>query len=252
MKVSEAGSARRRRETFRDLDVIATSTDPAGADRALRRPRQRRRRASRRATRRRPCSRTTASGSTCASCRRSRTGTCCSTSPARRSTTSRCARTPSAAASRSPSTAVTNTETGEELTAADEEELYAHLGYAYIPPELRENGGELEAARKGELPVLVERADLRGDLHCHSTWSDGKATIEQMALAAQRARARVPRAVRPLAAAPRRPAAAPVGGDRRAQRAPRAVPDPEGDRGEHPRQRRARRRRRGAASRSTG
>jgi len=80
---------------------------------------------------------------------------------------------------------VTNTETGEEFTAADETELYAHLGYAYIPPELRENCGELEAARRGELPVLVERADLRGDLHSHTTWSDGKATLEQMVLAAQ-------------------------------------------------------------------
>jgi DNA polymerase (family X) len=80
---------------------------------------------------------------------------------------------------------VRNTETGEEFTAADEEELYAHLGYAYIPPELRENGGELAAARSGELPTLVERGDLRGDLHSHSTWSDGKASIEEMALAAQ-------------------------------------------------------------------
>ena len=88
--------------------------------------------------------------------------------------------------------AVTNIETGEEFTAADEEELYAHLGYAYIPPELRENGGELEAARKGELPELVERGDLRGDLHSHSTWSDGKATLEEMALARAGARPRVP------------------------------------------------------------
>jgi DNA polymerase (family 10) len=80
---------------------------------------------------------------------------------------------------------VTNTETGEEFTAADEEELYAHLGYAYIPPELRENSGELVAARDGSLPALVERSDLRGDLHSHSTWSDGKASIEQMARAAQ-------------------------------------------------------------------
>jgi DNA polymerase (family X) len=80
---------------------------------------------------------------------------------------------------------VTNVETGEEFTAADEDELYAHLGYAYIPPELRENGGELAAARNGTLPTLVERSDLRGDLHSHSTWSDGKATLEQMALAAR-------------------------------------------------------------------
>jgi DNA polymerase (family 10) len=52
----------------------------------------------------------------------------------------------------------------------------------FIPPELRENGGELEAARRGELPALVELGDLKGDLHCHSTWSsDGHNTIEEMA-----------------------------------------------------------------------
>ena len=82
--------------------------------------------------------------------------------------------------------AVTEVETGEVFTAADEEELYAFLGYAYIPPELRENGGELEAARAAaSCPTLVERGDLRGDLHSHTTWSDGKATIEEMARAAQ-------------------------------------------------------------------
>jgi DNA polymerase (family 10) len=80
---------------------------------------------------------------------------------------------------------VTTVETGEVFTAEDEEALYAHLGYGYIPPELRENAGELEAARRGELPLLVERADLRGDLHSHSTWSDGKATISEMAEAAR-------------------------------------------------------------------
>ena len=80
---------------------------------------------------------------------------------------------------------VTTVETGEVFSSEDEEGVYAHLGYAYIPPELRENGGELEAARAGALPSLVERSDLRGDLHSHSTWSDGKASIAEMALAAQ-------------------------------------------------------------------
>ena len=80
---------------------------------------------------------------------------------------------------------ITTTETGEVFSAEDEEAVYAHLGYAYIPPELRENGGELAAARDGTLPKLVERGDLRGDLHSHSTWSDGKATLEEMALAAK-------------------------------------------------------------------
>ena len=80
---------------------------------------------------------------------------------------------------------VTVVETGEVKTFRDEEALYEFLGYAFIPPELRENSGELEAARAGSLPALVELADLRGEMHCHSTWSaDGKATIEQMALAA--------------------------------------------------------------------
>ena len=80
---------------------------------------------------------------------------------------------------------VTVVETGEVKTFRDEEALYAFLGYSFIPPELRENGGELEAARNGSLPKLVELGDLRGEMHCHSTWSsDGKASIEEMALAA--------------------------------------------------------------------
>ena len=80
---------------------------------------------------------------------------------------------------------ITVVETGKELRYATERGVYERLGYQYIPPELRENAGELEAARKGELPRLVELEDIRGDLHCHSTWSDGKHTLEQMALAAR-------------------------------------------------------------------
>jgi DNA polymerase (family X) len=80
---------------------------------------------------------------------------------------------------------VTDVETGKELRYTTERGVYERLGYQYIPPELRENAGELEAARKGELPKLVELEDIRGDLHCHSTWSDGKNTLEQMALAAR-------------------------------------------------------------------
>ncbi|MBA2515197.1 MAG: DNA polymerase/3'-5' exonuclease PolX [Solirubrobacterales bacterium] len=75
--------------------------------------------------------------------------------------------------------------TGETTRCATEEEVYARLGLAYIPPELREGRGELEAAENGSLPDLVTLADIRGDLHCHTIASDGRATIEQMALAAR-------------------------------------------------------------------
>jgi DNA polymerase (family 10) len=83
---------------------------------------------------------------------------------------------------------VTVVETADVHRFRTEEELYDFLGYAWIPPELRENGGELAAARDGALPTLVEVADVRGELHCHSTWSsDGRSTIEEMARAAKAA-----------------------------------------------------------------
>jgi len=77
-------------------------------------------------------------------------------------------------------------ESGETLRCATEEEVYERLGYAWIPPELREGRGELEAAAKGKLPRLIELSDLRGDLHCHTTLSDGRHTLEQMAQEALR------------------------------------------------------------------
>src|SRR5437868_8494354 len=79
---------------------------------------------------------------------------------------------------------VTEVESGEEHSFAREEDVYRFLGYDWIPPELRENGGELAAARKGELPDLVELDDLRGDLHTHTTWSDVKDSLEEMVAAA--------------------------------------------------------------------
>jgi DNA polymerase (family 10) len=74
--------------------------------------------------------------------------------------------------------------TGDYEPVATEEEIYDRLGLAYTPPELREDTGEIEAAEKGELPDLVEVSDVRGDLHVHTNWSDGKGTIESMAEAA--------------------------------------------------------------------
>jgi DNA polymerase (family 10) len=72
---------------------------------------------------------------------------------------------------------------GERVAGETEESVYQALGMAWIPPELRENRGEVEAAVDRTLPRLVEIADLRGDLQMHSTWSDGKASIETMAKA---------------------------------------------------------------------
>ncbi|HSV85565.1 MAG TPA: DNA polymerase/3'-5' exonuclease PolX [Levilinea sp.] len=76
-------------------------------------------------------------------------------------------------------------EAGKERYCATEEELYAALGLAYIPPELREDRGEIQAARAGKLPELVAASDIRAELHSHSTWSDGAVTIREMALAAR-------------------------------------------------------------------
>ena len=75
-------------------------------------------------------------------------------------------------------------ETRERLEPASEEEFYAMLGLTYIPPELREDTGEIQAASKGRLPRLVSRGDIMGDLHVHSDWSDGVATLEEIARSA--------------------------------------------------------------------
>ena len=184
VKVSEAGSVRRRRETFRDLDLIATSTDaPALIDYF---------------TKLRWVADVVAKGDTKA--------TVISNDGLRfdlrvvppesygnllqhfTGSKEHNVALREDAVRRGFSVSeygITTTETGEVATFEDEETVYAHLGYAYIPPELREDGGELEAARRRSLPELVERADLRGDLHAHSTWSDGKGTLAEMAVAAR-------------------------------------------------------------------
>ena len=184
VKVSEAGSVRRRRETFRDLDIIATSTDaPALIDYF---------------TKLKWVADVVAKGDTKA--------TVISNDGLRfdlrvvppesygnllqhfTGSKEHNVALREDAVRRGFSVSeygITTVETGDVFTAEDEEAVYEHLGYAWIPPELRENGGELEAARGGKLPTLVERDDLRGDLHSHSTWSDGKASIAEMAAAAR-------------------------------------------------------------------
>ena len=69
----------------------------------------------------------------------------------------------------------------ERLAGANETEVFNSLGLDYIPPELRENTGEIEAAQNGSLPELVDYSDITGDLHTHTSWSDGKSSIMEMA-----------------------------------------------------------------------
>jgi DNA polymerase (family X) len=78
---------------------------------------------------------------------------------------------------------ITEVESGEVALCASEREVYERLGYEYIEPELREGRGELVAARESKLPELIEGADIRGDLHSHTTLSDGRNTLEEMAAA---------------------------------------------------------------------
>ena len=184
-RVSEAGSARRRRETVRDLDIIATASDPAALiDHFTGLP---------------WVSEVAAKGPTKATVV-SHEGLRfdlrvvppeCYGNLLQHFTGSKdhnvAMREEAVRRGLSISEyGVTEVESGEVFTATTEEELYEHLGYAYIPPELRENGGELEAARTGELPKLVELEQLRGDLHTHSHWSaDGKNTVVEMVMAAK-------------------------------------------------------------------
>ena len=244
-QVSIAGSARRFRETVRDLDLIATATDARalidafcslpwvvevaakGADEGD----------GRRAR--------TACASTCASSRPRPTATCSSTSPARRRTTSRCARRPCGAGSRSPSTGSPRSRPASVHAFATEEEVYAFLGYEWIPPELRENGGELEAARTGALPTLVELGrPARRPPHAHDLV--GRQATRSRRWSAGRSR-RVTTTTR-SATTPTGCATAGSSEQAEAIDALNAAPAdqaPQGDRGEHPRRRRARRRRRG-------
>jgi len=184
VKVSEAGSARRRKETFRDLDIIATAKDPEALIDYF--------------TKLRWVIEVVAKGPTKATVLSNEglrfdlrvvppesygnllqhfTGSKDHNVALRE----RAVKDGLSVSEYS----ITVVETEEELRFADEAKVYERLGYQFIPPELREDAGELEAARKGELPKLVELKDVTGDLHCHTTWSDGRDTLVQMALAAR-------------------------------------------------------------------
>jgi DNA polymerase (family 10) len=179
--VSEAGSVRRRRETFRDLDIIATAADPAALTDYF--------------TKLEWVAEVAAKGDTKATVV-SHDGLRFDlrvvppesygnllqhfTGSKEHNVAMR-----EQAVRRGLSISeygVETVETGEVFQTRDEAALYEYLGYQFVPPELRENSGELEAARSGDLPTLVEPGELRGDLHTHSTWSsDGRNSIEEMA-----------------------------------------------------------------------
>ena len=184
VKVSEAGSARRRKETFRDLDIIATADDPEALIDYF--------------TKLKWVIEVMAKGPTKATVLSNEglrfdlrvvppesygnllqhfTGSKDHNVALRE----RAVKDGLSVSEYS----ITVVETGEELKFAEEEQVYERLGYQFIPPELRENAGELEAARTGELLKLVELQDLKGDLHSHTTYSDGRDSLEQMALAAR-------------------------------------------------------------------
>jgi DNA polymerase (family X) len=182
--VSEAGSARRRKETFRDLDIIATATDPAELTAYF--------------TQLPWVAEVVAHGETKATVISNDglrfdlrvvppesygnllqhfTGSKDHNVALREDAVRR--------GLSISEYGVATVETGDVFKTEDEDALYEYLGYQPIPPELREASGELEAARKRELPVLVELSDLRGDLHTHTHWSsDGKSTLEEMIVAA--------------------------------------------------------------------
>ena len=184
VKVSEAGSARRRKETFRDLDIIATARDPEALIDHF--------------TKLKWVIEVVAKGPTKATVLSNEglrfdlrvvppesygnllqhfTGSKDHNVALRE----RAVKDGLSVSEYS----ITVVETGEELKFADEERVYERLGYQFISPELRENAGELEAARKGELPRLVDLTDVKGDLHTHTTYSDGRDSLEQMVLAAR-------------------------------------------------------------------
>jgi len=184
-RVSEAGSARRRKETVRDLDIIATASDPAALTEYF--------------TSLGWVSEIVAKGPTKATVV-SHDGFRfdlrvvppeCYGNLLQHFTGSKAHNVAlrEDAVRRGLSVSeygVTEVESGEVFTTQSEEELYERLGYQFIPPELRENAGELEAARKRELPALVEVSELRGDLHTHTHWSaDGKNTLAEMVEAAK-------------------------------------------------------------------
>ena len=181
-----AGSVRRGKETIGDVDVLVTGADTETViERFIKLPRM---------------NEVLGRGPNKVSARvgqeqiqvdvrvlpaRIATARACNTSPAAKSTVWPCATARCNAGFSLSEYGLFLVNTEQRVAGETEAEVYDKLGLAYIPPELRENRGEIEAAANGKLPKLVEQRDLRGDLHMHTRASDGRATIEEMALAAK-------------------------------------------------------------------
>ena len=250
--VSEAGSVRRRKETFRDLDVIATATDPASLTAYF--------------TELPWVQEIAAHGDTKATVVSAEglrfdlrvvppesygnllqhfTGSKDHNVAMREEAVRR--------GLSISEYGVTTVETGDVFRTEDEDALYEFLGYQPIAPELREDNGELEAARRGELPQLVELgAGARRPAHAHALVRGRQEHARGDGRGGDRARLRVLRDHRPLALSPRRPHAGAARGDRAGARAVSEAPDPRRRRGEHPHERRGRRRPRRISRGSTG
>ena len=184
-QISEAGSLRRRRETVRDIDILITSSDPEKVMDAFTSPFQVRE--------------VLAKGGTKASVLTSEGmqvdlrvvepatyGAALAYFTGSKAHNIRLREMANRMGLKVSEYGVFRDKDQVRVAGKTEEEIYRILGLLYIPPELREDRGEIEAALEGRLPRLVELSDIRGDLHCHSRWSDGAHPIREMAEAARK------------------------------------------------------------------
>jgi DNA polymerase (family 10) len=183
-RIEIAGSLRRLRETVKDVDLLATSTDPTRVIRTL--------------TSLPSVTEVIASGDTKASVRHQSGlqvdlrvvepeafGAALQYFTGSKDHNVRVREIASRMKLRISEYGVFDEESGRRIAGATEEDVYGAIGLAWIPPELRENGGEIDAARTGSLPELVTTAHLRGDLHAHTDWSDGHHPLEALIDAAE-------------------------------------------------------------------
>ncbi len=178
-KLSLAGSLRRWKETIRDIDIISTSRDPETVMKVF--------------TRMPEVSRIIARGSTKSSVvlkdglqvdirvvDEDSYGSALAYFTGSKEHNIRLREIASRSGLKINEYGIFREDSGSKLGGRAEEDIYQVLGLQYVPPELREDTGEIEAAAEGKLPQLLEQADIKGDLHIHSIWSDGAQEIEDL------------------------------------------------------------------------